>query len=177
MRDWLAPSHLMAPKLPIHPELLKGAAMRRFSIAIAASASTTALLASCPNAAGTGQTDLADWLSRAAVHIEAIHKAESDAYTVIAKRGPIDDDKLKASCGQLHDANEALRGVMPTPNPQLTVEVQQAIDNFDTASESCDTYFGAGDDAKLNDFWSRSRDAEQHLSSADTVLGALAPSR
>lgn len=150
--------------------------MQRVSTAFAACVAAVAV-ATCPVAAATSQTDLADWLSRAAVHIEAIHKAESDAYTVIAKRGPIDDDKLKTSCGQLHDANEALRGVMPTPNPQLTVEVQQAIDNFDTATESCTAYFGAGDDAKLNEFWSHSRDAEQHLSSADTVLVALAPAK
>jgi hypothetical protein len=154
---------------------LKGAAMQRVSTAFAISATAAALLAACPVAAATSQTDLADWLSRSAVHIEAIHKAESDAYAVIAKRGRIDDDKLKASCGQLHDANEALRDVMPSPNPQLTVEIQQAIDNFDTASESCEAYFGAGDAAKLNEFWSLSRDAEQHLSSADTVLLALTP--
>jgi hypothetical protein len=138
-------------------------------------ATAAALLAGCPVAAATSQTDLADWLSKAAVPIEAIHKGESDAYAVIAKRGRIDDDKLKASCGQLHDANEALRNVMPSPNPQLTVEVQQAIDNFDSASESCTAYFGEGDAAKLNEFWSLSQDAEQHLSSADTILVALGP--
>jgi hypothetical protein len=151
--------------------------MQPVSIALTATAVAAGLLGGCPVAAATSQTDLADWLSRAAVHIEAIHKAESDAYTVIAKPGRIDDDKLKTSCDQLHGANEALRGVMPTPNPQLTVEVQQAIDNFDSASESCTEYLGAGDDAKLNSFWSFSRDAEQHLSSADTVLAGLSPSK
>jgi hypothetical protein len=149
--------------------------MQPVSAVLAASVTSAALLAGCPVAAATSQTDLADWLSKAAVHIEAIHKAESDAYSIIAKRGRIDDDKLKTSCGQLHDANEALRTVMPSPNPQLTVEVQQAVDNFDTASESCSAYFGEGDAAKLNEFWSHSQDAEQHLSSADTVLVALAP--
>src|ERR1700761_4584252 len=115
--------------------------MQPVSIALTASAAAMAMLAGCPVAAATSQTDLADWLSKAAVHIEAIHKAEGEAYTIIAKPGRIDDDKLKASCGQLHDATEALRGVMPTPNPQLTAEVQQAIDNFDSASESCTEYF------------------------------------
>jgi hypothetical protein len=151
--------------------------MQLVSTALATSVTAAALLAGCPVAAATSQTDLADWLSKAAPHIEAIHKAESDAYSVIARPGRIDYDKLKTSCGQLHDANEALRSVMPTPNPQLTVEVQQAIDNFESASESCTEYFGAGDDAKLNSFWSLSRDAEQHLSSADTVLVGLSPSK
>jgi len=147
--------------------------MQRFSLGLSASAAAAGLLATGPVAAAGSQTDLADWLSKAAVHIQAIHQAESDAYTVIAKPGHIDDDKLKASCDQLHDANEALREVMPTPNPQLTVEVQQAVDNFDSASESCAAYFGSGADAKLNEFWSLTRTAEQHLSSADAILVAL----
>jgi hypothetical protein len=155
----------------------KGAVMQAVSIALAAAAVTVGVLATGPAAMAGTRTDLADWLSKAAVHIEAIHKAESDAYAVIAKPGHIDDDKLKVTCDQLHDANEALREVMPTPNPQLTVEVQQAVDNFDSASESCATYFGVGDDAKLNDFWALSRTAEQHLSSADTILVALNPAQ
>ncbi|WIM86388.1 hypothetical protein PT015_15915 [Candidatus Mycobacterium wuenschmannii] len=149
--------------------------MQRFSIA--AWSTVVALLAPAPVATASSQTDLADWLSRAAPHVEAIHKAESDAYAVIAARGRIDDDKLKQSCGRLHDANEALREVMPTPNPNLTAEVQQAIDNFDSASESCTEYFNTDDDAKLNDFWSHSRTAEQHLSSADSILVGLTPSK
>ncbi len=150
--------------------------MRQVSTAFLTSAAAAALLASCPVAAATSQSDLADWLSRAAVHIEAIHKAENDAYTVIATRGQIDDDKLKVSCDQLRAANEALRDVMPSPNPDLTAEVQQAIDNFESASQSCTEYFfEAAADAKLNDFWSHTQDAEQHLSSADTVLVGLAP--
>ncbi len=135
------------------------------------------MLATGPVAAATSQTDLADWLSRAACTSRRSTKPRASRTAVIAKPGRIDDDKLKASCGQLHDANEALRSVMPTPNPQLTVEVQQAIDNFDSASESCAEYFGAGDDAKLNGFWLLSRDAEQHLSSADTILVGLSPSK
>src|ERR671936_793366 len=110
----------------------KGTVMQPVSIALTAAAVAAGLLTTCPVAAATSQTDLADWLSRA---------------------------------------------VVPTPNPQLTVEVQQAIDNFDSASEACTEYFGDGDDAKLNSFWSLSRDAEQHLSSADTVLVGLSPSK
>ncbi|OBK33256.1 hypothetical protein A5658_13540 [Mycobacterium sp. 1245111.1] len=149
--------------------------MQPVSIALMVAAG---LLATSPVAAATSQTDLADWLSKAAVPIEAIHKAENDAYAIIARPGHIDDAKLKTSCDQLHNANEALRNVMPTPNPQLTAEVQQAIDHFDSATESCSEYFFEADsDAKLNDFWSHSRDAEQHLSSADTVLIALVPAK
>ena len=150
--------------------------MRRISTAFATSAAAAALLATCPVAAASGQTDLADWLSKAAVHVQAIHKAQTDAYTSIATRGHIDDNKLKTSCDQLRAANEGLRDVMPSPNHALTVEVQQAIDNFESASESCtDYFFGAENADKLNEFWSHMQDAQQHLSSADTILVTLTP--
>ena len=68
---------------------------------------------------------------------------------------------------------------MPAPDPKLTAEVQQAIDNFDSTSQSCGEAFTqstpAATGAKLDDFISFLRTAEQHLSSADTVLVALAP--
>lgn len=146
--------------------------MQHVSIGLTA-ATAAALLITCPQAAATSQTDLADWLSKAAGHVEAIHKAENDAYSLIASRGHIDDDKLKVNCDQLRDATEALRDVMPSPNPTLTAEVQQAIDNFDSASESCAEYFGVRDADKLNEFWLRSRNGEQHLSSADSIVVSL----
>ena len=147
--------------------------MRRVSICLTA-ATAAALLITCPEAAATSQTDLADWLSKAAGHVEAIHKAENDAYSIMASRGQIDDDRLKVNCDQLRGATEGLRDVMPSPNPALTAEVQQAIDNFDSASESCAEYFGVGDADKLNEFWTRSRSGEQHLSSADSIVVSLA---
>ena len=150
--------------------------MQHVSICLTA-ATAAAVLITSPVASATSQTDLADWLSKAAPHVEAIHKTENDAYGIIAARGQIDDDKLKLSCDRLRDANEALREVMPSPNPGLTVEVQQAIDNFDSATESCAEYFGTGDADKLNEFWSLSRRAEQHLASADTVIVGLTPQK
>lgn len=59
------------------------------------------------------QVGLADWLSRAAPPVEAIPKAENAAYALIAAPGMVDAEKLRADCGQLHEANEALRNAMP----------------------------------------------------------------
>lgn len=132
-----------------------------------------AVLATGPAPTARAQAPLADWLSRAAVHVQDIHKAENAAFAVIAAPGSIDGDKLRADCTQLHDANEALRGVMPAPDPKLTVEVQQAIDNFDNALQSCSAAFDTGNLSK--DFVYYLETAEQHFASADTILVALAP--
>lgn len=121
------------------------------------------------------QIPVADWLSRVAAPVEDIHKAENAAFAVIQVSGKIDGDKLLASCAQLRDANERLRNGMPSPDPKLTVEVQQAIDNFDSAAQACTDSVLARNVEKLADFVSFLGTAEQHLSSADTLLVALAP--
>ncbi|MGH3966865.1 MAG: hypothetical protein ACRDTV_01755 [Mycobacterium sp.] len=133
----------------------------------AAVAAVVLTTGSAPNA--NAQAGLADWLSKAAPHVEDIHKAENAAY---ADGG--DNDKLRADCTQLREANDALAGVMPTPDPKLTVEVQQAIDNFSSAWDSCATYLDTHNTDKRTEFWSFVRAAEHHLSSADTVLVGLA---
>lgn len=120
------------------------------------------------------QVPLADWLSHVAPHVEDIHQAENAAFALIQAPGAIDGDKLQVNCTQLRDANERLRDGMPTPDPKLTVEVQQAIDNFDSASQSCIESVATHSMPKLNDFVSFLRTAERHFSSADTILVALA---
>ena len=93
-------------------------------------------------------------------------------FAVIEAPGEIDGAKLQADCTQLHNANEALRSVMPTPDPNLTVEVQQAIDNFDNALHSCSEALDTGNLSK--DFVRFLATAEQHFSRGDTILVALA---
>lgn len=134
---------------------------------------TGVLTGSDPRA--NAQVPLADWLSRVAPHVEAIHKAENAAFALIQAPGAIDGDKLQVNCTELRDANERMRDGMPTPDPKLTVEVQQAIDNFDSASQSCIESVATRSIAKLDDFVSFLRTAERHFSSADTLLVALAP--
>jgi hypothetical protein len=128
-----------------------------------------------PEPAANAEVPLADWVSHVAPHVADIHKAENAAFAIIQAPGVIDGDKLQSNCTQLRDANERLRDGMPTPDPKLTVEVQQAIDNFDSASQSCIESVATRKMAKLDDFVSFLRTAEQHFSSADTILVALAP--
>ena len=98
---------------------------------VGAGAIVVGLLATAGIPTASAQAELADWLSKAIVPVSAIHTRESDALAVIVA-DPRDVVKLKTACTGLDDARRALQGQMPTPDERLTVEVQQAIDNFET---------------------------------------------
>jgi hypothetical protein len=115
---------------------------------------------------------LADWLTRASEPISNIHRAEDEAMSTLRSNKPIDFDKLKAACIQLGDADRALQTVMPTPDPNLTAEVQQAVDSFETAAEVCPKIKAKKDDNQ-QEFMKSLFEAEQHLAKADGILVKL----
>jgi hypothetical protein len=115
---------------------------------------------------------LADWLTRASEPISNIHRAEDEALTVLRSNKPIDFDKLKTACAQLSDADRALQNVMPTPDPNLTAEVQQAVDGFETAADVCPNIKAKKDDNQ-KEFMTALYESEQHLAKADAILVKL----
>lgn len=148
---------------------------RNRAAAVVAAVGVAAMAVTGPAPTASAQAPIADWLSRADAHIEGIHTAENGAFAVIQAPDAINTGKLLENCTQLHDANEGLRNGMPTPDPKLTVEVQQAIDNFDSAAQSCVDAAHFHSASRLDDFVSLLAAAELHLSRADTILVALAP--
>jgi hypothetical protein len=145
-----------------HRTVTAGAAVAAFVVGVATAQSSLA------NAANP----LADWLTRASEPMSNIHRAEDDALTALRSNKPIDFDKLKAACTQLGDADRALQNVMPTPDPNLTAEVQQAVDNFETAADVCPKIKAKKDDNQ-QEFMTSLYDAEQHLAKADAILVKL----
>jgi hypothetical protein len=134
----------------------------------------------------SAQPELAGWLSRAIVPVSAIHTLESDALAATVA-GPIDVAKLETACTGLDDARRDLQGQMPTPDQQLTVEVQQAIDNFETAAQYCGDVVAFRPDPNQSDednnnflnyiinerFLATLTEAEQHLDRADAKIREL----
>jgi hypothetical protein len=153
-----------------------GAERRPWSWTISAggAAVVVAVLLTTGSPTASAQTGLADWLSRAAGHVEDIHKAENASYDVTQRGQDGWLIALASPCMDLRDANEALRGVMPAPDPQVTAEVQAAIDNFDSAWQACNTAVHTLNPNDLNYFTLYLQTAEQHFSGADTVLVGLA---
>ena len=130
--------------------------------------------AAAPQANAAG--GLADWLTKASVQVTEIHKAEGDAITAIQVDGPIDFTAIEVACRKLESANTAFSKTLPTPDPKLTAEIQQAVDNFESATQSCGAATQAHLLDKLKEFLTYLRKAERHLASADAIVVKLPPS-
>ena len=132
----------------------------------------TAITAPAANA----EAGLADWLTKASVQLAEIHQAEGDALTVLQAEGSIDYAALQPVCTRLANANTAFKETLPTPDPKLTAEVQQAVDNFESAAQSCALAISAHDDDKVREFVLYMKRAERHLANADAIVVTLPPS-
>ena len=150
-----------------------------------AGAIVVGFLATAGMPTASAQPELAGWLSKAIAPVSEIHTLESDALAAIVA-DPIDVATLETACTRLDDARRALQGQMPTPDQQLTVEIQQAIDNFETAAQDCGEVVAFRPDPNksdednnndLNDinlyFQERLNEAEEHLVRADAIIGEL----
>jgi hypothetical protein len=79
----------------------------------------------------------------------------------------------------LSAANVALHAMMSTPDPALSVEFHQAVDNIDTSAKNCSEVIAKKitDREDARDYVeSPLYDAESHLASADVILTKLAKS-
>ena len=126
---------------------------------------------------------LAEWLSKSVGPIGDVHEAESILFAALYEE-KIDFAAIDDGCLRLGEANGLLPTLVPTPDSMLTAEVQQAIDDFDTASNTCNDFFvvrrdpGETDEAFLeslyHDLVRGLYRAEQHLANADGIVAELA---
>jgi hypothetical protein len=75
---------------------------------------------------------------------------------------------MTASCRQLQNAGQRLGATLPSPNSAVTSEVQGAVDNISTATNSCGA-FGTGQ-ADVNQINSSVSQAMAHLDKAQQIL-------
>jgi hypothetical protein len=118
---------------------------------------------------------LAGWLTRTFEPVQAIHGAEGAVSDALD--GGLDATKMQAACGKLDDARKSLQAQMPSPDSALNLEVQQAIDKFESAVESCTKALetkGKEQESNLVKMFMNLDVGEQHLVSADIVLAGLA---
>jgi hypothetical protein len=157
--------------MPRCPNSKESSRRRTFRAGGAAAAVAVVLAATVPPIANAANP-MADWLTKASEPILNIHRAEDEAMSALRSNKPLDLDKLKTACTHLGDANRALQNVMPTPDPNLTAEVQQAVDNFETAADVCPKIKAKKDDNQ-QEFQSSLFQAEQHLAKGDAILVKL----
>lgn len=75
------------------------------------------------------------WWSRASVHFQQ----SANALAAVQSAAKADDIAgVAAACQQLHDADAAgLQADLPTPDPDLTIALQDMIDDAHTAAHIC----------------------------------------
>jgi hypothetical protein len=138
--------------------LLVGAAI---AIPIAVTLSTRP--ASSPSASAMRQ-----WWSRASGHFQQSANALEAAQSA-AKAD--DTAEIAAACQQLHDANASgLQADMPTPNPALTIAVQEMIDDIHTAAHICMSFGPTSSVDDINQFRSYLAHAGAHLQTATKIM-------
>ena len=82
-----------------------------------------------------------------------------------------DEAAVRAGCTQLHDTNAVqLQRLLPTPDPELTAELQRMIDDMNVATHACLRFVIArqdGDSATYQQYLARAVD---HLQQAKIIL-------
>lgn len=85
-----------------------------------------------------------------------------------------DEAGLRSGCQQLHDTNSiGLQDDLPTPNPELTNELQRMIDDMNTATHACLRFALARNQVDADTYQEYLRRAVEHVQRAKVLLNAL----
>ena len=138
--------------------LLVGAA-----IAISITVTLTTGSTSSPSA-----TAMRQWWSRASLHFQQ----SANALAAIQSAANADDIAgVAAACQQLHDADAAgLQADLPTPDPDLTIAVQDMIDDAQTAAHICISIGPTSSTDEINQLRSYFAHAGAHLQTANEIM-------
>ena len=114
------------------------------------------------------------WQAKAAAHFTASSQALKQVSEASAAG---DEAALQAGCQKLHDANTVgLQHDLPTPDPELTDELQRMIDDINTATHACVRFVLAREAVDATTYQGYLARAVEHLHKAKAVLDAdLAP--
>lgn len=125
-----------------------------------------------PTPSTTPQADaIRDWEARAGDHF----KQSAAALQKVSEASSTEDEAgLRSGCQQLHDTNSiGLQDDLPTPNRELTSELQQMIDDMNIATHACMRFALARNPADADTYQVYLSRAVEHLQSAKVILNAL----
>lgn len=114
-------------------------------------------------------TAIKNWWSGAQQDFSDLQNALNDSRRAL-NRTPMDWSRLEDACGRMHDAAEnKLKARLPTPDPELTADVQGMIEDFHGAAHNClSAYAGASE--QIGEFTSLLDQAEKQMRAAEDVV-------
>jgi hypothetical protein len=84
-----------------------------------------------------------------------------------------DEAAVRSGCQQLHVANAVqLQRLLPTPDPELTAELQRMIDDMNAATHACLRFVIARQSADSMNYQDYLTRAVEHLQQAKAILDA-----
>lgn len=112
-----------------------------------------------------------EWKARAGDHFTVSGKALED----ISRSSAVGDEAgLWSGCQQLHDTNSiGLQEDLPTPDRMLTAELQQMIDDMNSAAHACLRFVLARNPVEADVYQNYLARAIDHLLRAKVILSTL----
>ncbi|MFG1930673.1 hypothetical protein ACGFK1_08435 [Mycobacterium sp. NPDC048908] len=116
----------------------------------------------------TADAAMQQWWSVAQEHFDALQSAVDDTRKGLANQ---DEAVLRKSCQDMHDAGAVdLRAHLPTPNPDLTAEIDAAINDAHEASHMCLAAISGSLNNYAGEFDADLEQADKHLQAALAMI-------
>lgn len=113
-------------------------------------------------------TVIAHWWSEAGEDFKATRDASDDVQHAIDYLDPFG---LEAACQRLHDDAEVkLKAHSPTPEPDLTAELNAAIEDYHTASHMCLAVAAGSANSYVGEFKSYLDQGDIHMKAAQDII-------
>lgn len=135
-----------------------------------AATTTTAPATAPPTSVTSMAAAMREWESRAGDHF----KESAQALSQISEAGDAGDAAVvRAACQRLHDNNSVgLQADLPTPDPQLTAQLQRMIDDMNTATHACLRFADSRQPHDASTYRDHLSRAVEHLHRAKVILDA-----
>jgi hypothetical protein len=121
--------------------------------------------ASAPTTAES--TAMRQWWSAAHTHFDELQRAVGDTQAGLKRQ---DGAVLQKSCQVMHDAGVVLRAHLPAPNPDLTAELDAAINDAHEAAHMCLAAINGSQNNYAGEFAANLDQAEKHLAAALAIV-------
>jgi hypothetical protein len=141
------------------------------STAAGVTASATHQSTATPSTSPSSSAEaIREWESIAREHF----KESATALEQVSEASADEDEAgLLAGCQRLHDTNSiGLQEDLPTPDPQLTAEVQRLIDDMNVATHACLRFALGRDPTDAGNYQQYLTRAVEHLQRAKAILAA-----